>query len=133
MGQLVNLKCNKCGYETNLSIGSGIAFNNLEKVITLFDKETREQIRGVVNKSGNRLWYVYKEIGRCEKCGKISAIAVFKTTDAERREIVFNAKCQCGSSDIQLYDSEKIFEGKENVFCPICAEKLAVTEQGHWD
>ncbi len=133
MGQLVNLKCNKCGYETNLSIGSGIAFNNLEKVITLFDKETREQIRGVVNKSGNRLWYVYKEIGRCEKCGKISAIAVFKTTDADGREIVFSAKCQCGSSDIQLYDSEKILEGKENVFCPMCAEELVVTEQGHWD
>ena len=133
MGKLINLKCEKCGYETNLSIGSGIAFNNLEKVITLFDKETREQIRGVVNKSGNRLWYVYKEIRRCEKCGKISAIAVFRSEDNTGKVTEYKTKCACGSTSLELYDADDVIEGKVTISCPICSDTLTVSFNGMWD
>ena len=133
MGQLINLKCSKCGYETNLGIGSGLTYNDLEKVLSFFDNATKDNIRKVVSEGSNKLWYVYKEIARCEKCGKISAIAVFKTTAPDGREITYHAKCQCGSNDIELFDSEKIIDGKATIACPICGDNLEVTVQGHWD
>jgi predicted RNA-binding Zn-ribbon protein involved in translation (DUF1610 family) len=132
MGQLVNLKCKKCGYETNLGLGAGMTFNNLEMVISYFDKETQGKIRALAE-SSNKLWYVYREIGICEKCGKISAIAVFKTTDASGKEIMYHSRCQCGSANVELHDFEKVQEGKDILYCPACGDALEVSVTGHWD
>ena len=133
MGQLVNLKCEKCGYETNLGVGAGVTFNNLEKVIDLFEKDTQEKIRAAVKANGGRGWTVSKEIGICEKCGKISAIAVFKMTDPSGKELLYHSKCACGSGSIDLKEYEMVLSGELLITCPMCGDVMVITEQGHWD
>ena len=133
MGQLINLKCEKCGYETNLGVGAGVTFSNLEKVIDLFDNQTQEKIRAAVNANGGRGWTIYKEIGICEKCGKISAIAVFKMADTAGKELLYHSKCACGSGSIDLKDYEKALSGELSINCPLCGDVLVITEQGYWD
>ena len=132
MGQLVNLKCKKCGYETNLGLGAGLTFNDLDRILVFFDQATQDKIRAAVE-GHNRLWYVYKEVCVCEKCGKISAIAVFKTTDAQGKEIMYHARCQCGSANVEIHDFEKLQEGKETLSCPACGDILEISVTGHWD
>lgn len=131
MGMLVNLKCNKCGYETNLGLGGGRTFNRLDSVISFFDKETQTKIREIVD--GGADWNVYKEIGICEKCGKISAIAVFRATDATGKKVEYHSKCACGSNSIDLKDFMQVLDGKEIINCPACGDALEATLTGYWD
>ena len=132
MGQLVNLKCKKCGYQTNLGIGAGKRFIDLETVLDLFDKETQGKIRDIVGKNAGKGWLVSKEIGICEKCGKISAVAVFEMTDIEGKEIQFKAKCPCGA-DVELADREAVLDGRSSITCPACGDELEITMEGFWD
>ena len=132
MGQLVNVKCNKCGYETNLGLGNGRTYNQLDAVISFFDKETRDKIRALVD-SGTVTWEVYKVIGICEKCGKISAIAVFKALDTEGNVTQYHSRCQCGSGNIELYDLDKVMDGSISITCPVCGDKLEAAATGYWD
>ena len=133
MGQLVNLKCKKCGYETNLGVGAGMLFNDLEKVITMFDKPTQDRIRTLVKENGQKPWYIYKEIGICEKCGKISAIAVFKSGDGLGNPVEFHGRCNCGSENINFHNFDSIQEGIATIPCPTCGETMEVNIQGNWD
>ncbi len=133
MGQLINLKCEKCGYETNLGIGAGMTYNDLEMVITFFDKDTQEKIRALVGSTPKKLWNVTKEIAVCEKCGKISAIAVFRSQDAGGNPIEYRAKCQCGSSSLNIYDSNEVLEGRVSIPCPACGDGMKASVQGMWD
>ncbi len=116
-----------------MGLGAGMLFNDLEKVITFFDKATQKKIRAVVKGNGQKLWYVYKEIGICEKCGKISAIAVFKSTDKAGNLVEFHGRCSCGSENVELHNFDMIEEGRASISCPICGDALEVTVQGNWD
>lgn len=132
MGELINLKCQKCGYETNLGIGAGILFNRVENILEFFDRETAEKIKALAA-DGDIFWSVTKEAGVCEKCGKISAIAVFKATDKNGKTTELRGRCQCGSSSIEIYDYESLQDGRKKIFCPACGDELEITIQGHWD
>ena len=132
MGKLITLKCNKCGYENNLGIGTGMLFFDFEKVIELFETETQEKIRKAADPTGERSWEVYKEIGICANCKKISAIAVFKTTDEAGNYIRYQSKCECGGEAV-LVDSGEILSGKRTVECPQCKAALEATINGTWD
>ncbi len=131
MGKLVNLKCNKCGYETNLGLGGGRLFINLDAVISSFDKEIQTKIREIVD--GGAAWNVNKEIGICEKCGKISAITVFTATDATGKKVEYHSRCACGSYSIDLKDFMLVLDGKETIYCPACGDILEATHTGYWD
>ena len=124
MGQLINLKCKKCGYETNLGVGVGRMFNKLDAVISSFDKETQSAIRNLID-GGGVSWEAYREIATCERCGKLSAITVFTTSDQNGKSAEYHSKCQCGSADVDLNDYEKVFGGKATITCPACG--------GYWD
>lgn len=132
MGQLFNIKCQKCGYETNLGIGNGRFYNKLESVMGLFDKSLQDKIRVLLDK-GSVTWEVQKQIGICEKCGKISAIAVFRASDSNGNVTIYYSKCPCGSSNIELYDIDKLLDGSECIVCPTCGDKLIVAATGYWD
>lgn len=132
MGQLLNLKCNKCGYETNLGVGAGISFNRPDVVSFFFDKKISEEIFAVIERIGNGSWSVVKEIGVCEKCGKISAIAVFRATDSDGRTVEYRAKCPCGG-EVELFSPEDVLNGRKKLSCPACGDVLEVTSQGYWD
>ena len=132
MGMLVNLKCNKCGYETNLGLGGGRTFNRLESVISFFEKEIQTKIRELVD-GGVNTWNVYKEIGICEKCGKISIVAVFKATDTAGKMVEYHSRCACGSYSIDLKDFMLVLDGKETIYCPACGDVLEATHTGYWD
>ena len=131
MGKLINLKCEKCGYETNLGVGAGMNYYDLEKVITMFDTDTREKIRAEV--ATGKIWYVRKEIGVCDNCGKISAIAVFRSEDNTGKVTEYKTKCACGSTSLELYDADDVIEGKVTISCPICSDTLTVSFNGMWD
>ena len=131
MGKLINLKCEKCGYETNLGVGAGMNYYDLEKVITMFDTGTREKIRAEV--ATGKVWYVRKEIGVCDNCGKISAIAVFRSEDNTGKVTEYKTKCACGSTSLELYDADDVIEGKVTISCPICSDTLTVSFNGMWD
>ncbi len=133
MGQLINLKCEKCGYETNLGIGAGMLYYDLDTVLTLFDKETQGKIRDAVKDIPPSNWMASKEIGICEKCGKISAIPVFTIDTGDGKTIEYRGKCQCGSSSLDIKDFEKIQDGTDSISCPICGDTLVVSVQGYWD
>ncbi len=132
MGELINLKCRKCGYETNLGIGAGILFNRVENILELFDRETGEKIKALTA-VGGILWSVTKEVGVCEKCGKITAIAVFKATDRSGKVTELRSRCTCGSSSIEIYDYEPLQGGKRESTGPACGGEIGGTSQGHWD
>lgn len=132
MGQLISLKCEKCGYEVNLGVGAGLTFNSLDTVLTLFDKPTQDKIKAAIEQYPRNFWYVSKEIGVCDKCGRISGVAVFKLNQENGQFIVYKAKCPCGA-EVDIYDSEEVIEGKTKISCPPCGEPLEVTVNGHWD
>ena len=132
MGQMIELKCEKCGYDVRLNIGAGMSYTSLEKVIGFFDKSDRVLIEAAIKNNPKSFWYVSQEIGICESCGKISAIAVFRLTTDDGINIEYQAKCPCGG-DVDLEDSEKVLEGKNVIKCPVCKEPLTATVTGHWD
>ncbi len=132
MGQLFNIKCQKCTYETNLRLGNGRSYNRLESVIGLFDKDLQDKIRALLDE-GTAAWEVHKELGICKKCGRISAIAVFKAVDPKGDETIYHSGCICGSDDIEFYDIDKLVDGNEYIVCPDCGDKLIVAATGYWD
>ena len=132
MGKLVNLKCEKCGYETNLGLGAGYLFFDLEVVLSLFDKETQEKIKMAVEQNPGATWSASKEIGICDRCGKISAIGVFTLTDPSGKEITIKAKCPCGA-EVDIKKTEDVLKGKTDISCPACGDVLKATVNGHWD
>jgi lysyl-tRNA synthetase class I len=129
---MVNLRCKKCSYEVNLWIGSGMVYNALDKVIGFFDKPDQVLIEGAIKRNPKCFWYVTKEIGICERCGKISAVAAFKMTTEDGTVIQYQGKCPCGG-EVDIVDSEKVLEGKTVIYCPVCKEALVATVTGHWD
>lgn len=132
MGQIVTLKCQKCGYEENLFVGTGITFNNLESVISLFDEETQVRIRESVSNNPKSLWYICKEIGICDVCKKISAVGVFTMNGSGGEKIQYQGKCQCGKK-VNLADTEKVIGGKIKLECPQCGDLLFAKLDGNWD
>ncbi len=132
MGQMVSLKCQKCGYEAKLWVGAGMIYNVLDNVVTFFDSKTQAQIRDTVKNNPECFWSVSKEIGICDKCGKISAIAVFKLTDKSGKFTEYRAKCQCGN-EVEIMDLEKVLDGRISLCCPVCQDPLTVEVMGHWD
>ena len=132
MGQLLNLKCNKCGYETNLGVGAGISFNRPDVVSIFFDKKTAEVILAVIERVGNGSWSVVKEIGVCERCGKISAIAEFRAAEKDGRIVEYRAKCPCGGV-VDIFSPEDVLADRKKLSCPACGDVLEITHQGYWD
>lgn len=132
MGQILTFKCKKCGYEANLWLGAGMTYNVLDNVISLFDEKTREKIKDAIKATPGSFWYVRKEIGLCDKCGKMSAIAVFELTKQDGVIIQYKAKCPCGA-EVEILDSDKALRGEITISCPACGKLLEVTCTGHWD
>lgn len=132
MGRIVSFNCKKCGYEANLWIGAGMTYNSLDNVITLFDKKTQEMIKDAISKYPHGNWDIRKEIGICEKCGKISAVAVFNLTTDNKVTITYKAKCPCGG-EVEIVDAGKVLDGQITLSCPHCQEALEAAVTGHWD
>ena len=126
MGQILSLKCKKCGYESDLWIGAGMSFYSVENVMEIFDASAQEKIKKAIMDNPKAPNDVRKRIGICRECGKIKAVGVFRMTipDGDKIEIV--AKCNCGGQ-VRVVDSE------EAIKCPKCGELLQVEETGHWD
>ena len=126
MGQILRLKCRKCGYGSDLWIGAGMSFYSVENVMDIFDQEIQEKIKEAVKGISLRDYDVRKVIGICKECGKISAVGYFKMHAADGKDIEYTAKCPCGA-DVEKIGSE------DNIKCPTCGEVLEVNEVGHWD
>lgn len=126
MGRILNLKCKKCGYGSDLWIGAGMSFYSVENVIDIFDEETQKKIKIAIGGTSPGDYDVRKVIGRCKECGKISAVGYFKKHVADGIDIAYAAKCPCGA-EVEVIDSEAIIN------CPTCGEALEAEVAGHWD
>lgn len=132
MGQIVNLKCERCGYEANLWVGAGMTFFDIEKTITLFNKDTQQRIRNDLEKNPKGTWTITKEIGVCERCRKISAIPVFILNKEDGTVVEYIGKCICGG-DVDIVDTEKVLSGEIKLECPACGDLLVAKNDGYWD
>ena len=132
MGQLVNLNCKKCGYDTNLALGVGRAFNRLDAVLSSFAPKTQEMIRDQVAAKGIS-WEAYNAAGRCKSCEKIRTIAVLEASGASDERIKYHAACQCGSLEMDLFDPDQVTDGKVGMTCPECGARLDSKIAGYWD
>ena len=132
MGQIVEVKCTKCGYKESLKLGAGMLYNKPDVVLGLFDDASKEEIKKTLSDNKTAMWYAYKELGRCISCKKLSEIAVFKLskTDGDSKTIVSRCKCQ---KEAELIDSDNAIEGHIKVKCPICNEEMEVKVIGNWD
>ena len=131
MGQIIEIKCSKCGYRESANIGQGIRYKRLENVVNLFDEQTKDKINKTVT-AGNSIWSAYREIGECRKCKRIVGTTVFTVTDEQGKKTALVSKCSCGN-ELRIIDSEKVLIGQQNVKCSKCGGNLEAKEIGRWD
>ncbi|SFC11290.1 hypothetical protein [Butyrivibrio sp. YAB3001] len=132
MGQIVSVRCPKCGYSATLNVGVGKKYNEFEYVIELFDDEAKEKIREAINKHGSKNWNVRIDIGVCSKCKKVVEIPIFTVMTEAGEPIVIASKCKCGSR-AKTFEVDRVIYGKDELLCPLCGEDLKVEVRGLWD
>lgn len=132
MGTMLKASCPKCGYEKNLSVGQGLRFNKLDKVLDLFDKESQAKIKKVTTAYPKLFWSVTKEPASCDLCESITAVAVFTIKDATGKGLRVISKCECGGmANVAYY--ETLSAKRAMLGCPKCRAALKIDEIGHWD
>jgi hypothetical protein len=132
MGTVIRVKCSDCGLDKTFRVGSGMQFNNLEKVLPLFDKNTAEKITEYLNGNSGCLWYVVNNIGFCPECGQFSVYPVFYSTSREGKDIFLYSDCECGKRPV-LLDIETVLDGTKEIPCPKCNNNLIISPEGIWD
>ena len=131
MGELIRLKCEKCGKSYDLGIGQGMTDNNLETVLAHFDPQTADRIRKELStqKPGDR-WSYRKMIGYCDSCRSYSEIPTFHITKNDKN-LTVAGKCSCGSICTLIDDSDRA--KMSDIRCPLCNGIMTAVSNGMWD
>lgn len=139
MGELINIKCNKCFYMSLQQIGTGILSPFILRYLEDKDfakevgKERLKFIRTLNKKDKIRAYDFYYQIYYCKKCHNIENQSKYKIQYEEENSIktIFSRHhcSKCGGKMINL-DSLK----REELKCPECGENsLFIDFGGCWD
>ena len=131
MGELIRLKCEKCGTAFGLGIGHGMTDHDLDAVLSYFDPASADQIKsGISRMSAGDRWSYRKMIGYCDTCRSYFEIPTFHIINSENEQIVA-AKCRCGNDCVLFDDDDK--EQMAGIKCPECHGNMTVESAGNWD
>ena len=107
MGQIINIKCNKCKVNMNFNLGTGMRETGREGVVT-YCNSCREY----------SLQYESYEDG-----------VLYASNSPEDKT---PAICKCGGILNKIYSSEMFTDGKR-INCPACSEELEIKRVGLFD
>ncbi len=129
MGELIRLKCEKCGRTFDLGIGQGMLDYDPEKVLMHFDPAASDTFRAVISASQDK-WSYRKMIGYCSKCRTYSAIPTIHITN-KGKEQALAAKCACGNTCVIFDDTDRVQMSR--IKCPDCLGTMTAQSTGMWD
>lgn len=126
MGDIVTVKCNRCGYSKEYLLGAGMLGADYDVALALFPSDEREEVNAFVALHGKKKISCVSRIGKCSKCRTIANLNVLKITgtDGEKKEFATKCKtCRTAYREIDIYKT----------ICPDCKCKLNAEITGHWD
>lgn len=131
MGELIRLKCEKCGRSYEIGVGHGMADKNLDAVLRNFDDPTAAHIREMLSSSESGTgWSYRKMIGYCSSCRSFFEIPTFHITNKEKEQTVA-AKCRCGNNCVLFDDEDR--DQMATIKCPDCNDFMTASSAGMWD
>lgn len=107
MGQIINLKCNKCKVDMNFNLGTGMRETGREGVVAYCNSCRRYSLQYESYQDG----------------------LLYAGNSPEDNTL---AKCQCGGRPLKIYSSEMFTEGKR-LNCFTCGEELEIKRVGLFD
>ncbi|MDR1689527.1 MAG: hypothetical protein LBS21_13100 [Clostridiales bacterium] len=129
MGYISQVSCDKCGYEEEFFLGSGMMYHLPDFVKTLFSNETAAEIEKFKANSTNVSVVAENVLALCETCGKLSVMHKAEFTAPSGETAEFKSVCECGQNFSELSGNYM----QEGVLCPKCKAKLRIEETGFWD
>lgn len=127
MGQVIEIKCNQCGYSEKFYLGMGMRDCDKKVVEKYF---TSHKAKELLDSGDN--WYFNWKLAKCHTCKRLLRIPVLDMFNEIEGKYEFIENVCCGK---QIDDVITIPEPANELYiqCPKCEEKLEVTETMLWD
>ena len=130
MGELLEIKCEKCGKTAELRVGYGLMHGRLENVTTLFPDRIRSRLPLKEMQSFEIPWSFRFVPAVCGTCRSFVAVPSISLKASGKPSESFPGVCpDCGGDVVPLEP-----EGIEAQPCPSCGQAgCSVRETGMWD
>ncbi|MCR5250813.1 MAG: hypothetical protein K6E50_09440 [Lachnospiraceae bacterium] len=125
MGQLISIKCDKCGYSRELQIGQGMLDHRIEIVAEAFEGEAKERVLKAAE--SGKTWDFRRLPGLCAGCREYYSVPVFASPALPEGRIIGACPEGYASSDIRLTEEEL----PGHITCPKCGRDAAM-QRGSW-
>lgn len=127
MGQVIDVKCNKCGYSERFYLGMGMRDWDKAVVAGYFESCRAKEILD----SGDS-WCFNWKLARCNDCKRLLRVPVLDGLDEDKGRYEFIGAVCCGQPIDEIIDvPEQV--GKLYTKCPKCEDELEASETMLWD
>ena len=121
VGQITDIRCDKCGYHTVLKTGHDLSDSDINVVSEYFDAFNKARINNALSDSKGKPFFLFdRKIALCKAKNELTSLPVFSLIENGAHRVVA-LQCDCGGEHI-IYD-----DGKESgCVCPKCGGKLTL-------
>ncbi len=123
MGEMIRYTCGECGYETTLSLGSGLAGIWEQGVRTAFAPQLLAAFDDAKANGALERFYMENERMLCPACRALLAIPVLHYVVRGDEKTLIGPCPACGGAPVP----------NGGTVCPKCGGALAAERTGFWD
>lgn len=121
LGQILQITCTNCTYETKLFIGGGRQDCNPKIMLSAAPKEQRAALEEAIQQGTSGI-SILRIPTACAACGTIYTAAIVRYRLHGKQKEIHGVCPQCGAQDT-----------KTSLSCPLCHAAVTQKQIGHWD
>lgn len=125
MGQIIQVRCETCGFQKDVFVGGGLRDCEWETVLETLPEEGKHALRQAVHDGAGQV-FVTRKLYACPSCKAVYALPVVSYTLEGRTQELYGNCPRCGSSGGSPEEGAVIH-------CPGCGGELALRHTGNWD
>lgn len=126
MGEIIRYHCT-CGYDVELSVGSGLNARNKNIIQSIFSEEELREFLSLDEVKGLISYELRNELAVCQTCKQLITVPCLHYRIESEEECSMLGKCP------QCMNEVSILSEMEDVLCPHCENHMKMDKVGYWD
>lgn len=128
MGQRIALLCEKCGYQKEMSVGSGLISNNAEVIASCLNQKEAEDWHRLRQENKINFFRASQKVFYCEHCNNLLCQLSVDIELADGNRMILGNICGVCGKELQE------IELQAHPICPLCKSgELSWKQIGLWD